>query len=246
MLRIGLGFLSLGLAVAPLVVAADSPEEAGLATQPVKTASVLPAAPEENSSDAVPRRLLGVIPNFRAEQQQPTYTPLTISEKFAIARRDSFDWPNYFLLIGYSLQSQMADRKNNYRGGELNRFGTFYSRSLADQITSNYLTEAILPSLLREDPRFFRLGTGPVWSRALYAASRVFVTKKDNGTTGFANSEVLGNLGITIFSNLYHTDNRSVWATSQRYGLALGNDIVSNLLTEFWPDIKHHLPFRHR
>ena len=192
----------------------------------------------------VPKRLFGLIPNYRAGQTLQVYTPLTASEKFHIARSDSFDWPNYFLLAGIALQDQVAAGGFTRNGG-FTGFGRFYARSLSDQIAGNYVTEAILPTLLHEDPRFFRLGAGTFWRRAYYAASRIFVIRMDNGSVRFNVSEIAGNAGVVAVTTLYYPQNtQSVSDGVERYGMQLGNDAITNLLTEFWPDIKQHLRFR--
>jgi hypothetical protein len=203
---------------------------------------IAPATPQPG---AVDKRLFGVIPNYRAEQIQAVYTPISTREKFRIARSDSFDWPNYFLLVGYALQSQIAANgfKNN---GGIASFGEYYARGMADQVMGSYVTEAIMPSLLHEDPRFFRLGTGSVWRRAYYATSRVFVARLDNGGTRFNISEIIGNMGVTAVSTFYYPNSQSAGEAAERYGMALGNDAISNLLTEFWPDVKRRVPFLHR
>jgi hypothetical protein len=200
---------------------------------------------EQPSGGKVSKRVFGVIPNYRADQFQTQYTPISTAGKFAIARNDSFDWPNFFLLAGYALQAQVAAGGFTHSGG-LTGFGEFYGRALADGVVGSYVTEAILPSLLHEDPRYFRLGKGRILLRAYNATSRIFVTKRDNGHTGFYISEIVGNIGVTAIGNLYYTNSRSLSASSERYGMSLGNDMISNLLTEFWPDIKRRMPFLHR
>jgi len=199
----------------------------------------------QSGTETVSKRLFGIIPNYKADQFQAQYTPISTAGKFAIARSDSFDWPNYFLLAGYALQSQVAAGGFTHSGG-LNGFGRYYSRSVADQIVGSYVTEALMPSLFHEDPRFFRLGKGPIWYRAYNATTRIFVTKKDNGSTGFYFSEILGNVGVTAIGNIYYPNSRSFSEGAERYGMALGNDMISNLLTEFWPDIKRKLPLPRR
>ncbi len=195
--------------------------------------------------DHVSKRLFGVIPNNRADQTLETYTPLTAAEKFRIARSDSFDWPNYFLLAGIALESQVAAGGFSHNGG-MTGFGEAYGRGLGDQIIGSYVTEAILPTLLHEDPRYFRLGRGTFWRRVGYATSRIFVTRKDNGRNGFNISEIAGNAGFVALATTYYNDERSASEAVERYGLQLGNDMVTNLLTEFWPDIKHRLRFPRR
>jgi hypothetical protein len=207
-----------------------------------------PIAPLTQAPDPVlqpvSKRLFGIIPNYRADQFQANYQPLSVREKFAIAHSDSFDWPNYFLLVGYALQSQVAAGGFTHNGG-FKGFGEAYSRSVGDQIIGAYVTEAILPTLLHEDPRFFRLGAGTVRHRAYNAAVRIFVVQKDNGRTGFNLSEVVGNAGVAALATIYYPNLRTAPESLERYSMALGNDMLSNLLTEFWPDIRRHLPFRH-
>jgi hypothetical protein len=194
--------------------------------------------------DEPPKRLFGVIPNNRADQLQAVYQPISTHEKFEIARKDSFDWPNYLLLAGYALQSQVAADGFHHTGFGA-EFAEYYSRAVGDQIIGSYVTEAIFPSLLHEDPRYFRVGIGSIWYRAYYAASRIVVTKRDSGSSTFNLSEIAGNAGVVALTTSYYPESRSAPEGLERFGLALGNDMVSNLLTEFWPDIRRRLPFHH-
>ena len=159
---------------------------------------------------------------------------------------DSFDWPNFPLLAGYALESQVAAGGFSHNGG-LTGFAEYYARGFSDQIIGSYVTEAILPSLLHEDPRYFRLGTGTFWHRTYYAATRIFVTRKDDGSTGLYYSELVGNIGVDAITTWYYPNSRSIPLNAERYALQLGNDAVSNILTEYWPDIKQRLQLlRHR
>ncbi len=193
--------------------------------------------------EQVSKRLFGVIPNYRADQTQDVYKPLTIAEKFNIARSDSFDWPNFPLLGGYALESQIASGGFSHNGG-LSGFAKFYTRSLGDQIIGSYISEAIMPALLHEDPRYFRLGSGSLWRRVSYASSRILVTRTDSGKNRFNISEVAGNAGIVALTTVYYPDSRTAGEGAERFGMQLGNDVISNLMTEFWPDIKHYLRYR--
>lgn len=230
------------LAEGPYISSTDTPAEAALALPEPVTPTL---APLNLGAEPVSKRLFGVIPDYHAAQYQADYKPITARQKFAIARSDSFDWPNYFLLAGYALQAQVAAGGFSHNGG-LSGFGRYYARGIGDQIIGSYVTEAILPSLLHEDPRFFRLGVGPIWYRAYNAASRIFVTKKDDGRTGFFISEVVGNVGVVALTTVYYPDSQTASEAFERYSMALGNDMISNLLTEFWPDIKRRLRLLHR
>jgi hypothetical protein len=188
------------------------------------------------------KRLFGIIPNYRADQYQATFKPLTTREKFDIARKDSFDWPNYFLLAGYAFQSQIAAGGFSHNGGALG-FAGYYGRAFGDNVIGAYVTEAMMPSWLHEDPRYFRLGTGPFWHRFFYAATRIVVTKGDNGRNRLFVSELAGNAAVVAITTSYYPADRTASEAFERYSQQLGNDAISNVLTEFWPDVKRHLPF---
>lgn len=188
----------------------------------------------------VDKRLFGIIPNHRAEQESADYKPLKTWEKFKIAERDTFDWPNYFLTAGFAFQTQIAE--HGWHGRAVGRnFGEYYARSLADQAIGNFIVEAALPSLFHEDPRFFRSGVGPVWKRAFKASRQVLVTRGENGKSRFNFSEVVGNSAVVAITSLYYPDSRRFGPGLQRVGLQIGNDVFSNLMTEFWPDVKRHM-----
>jgi hypothetical protein len=213
------------------------------------SADVAELAPLESAlpePEPVSTRLFGIIPNYRASETPETYKPLTTAEKYHMAFQDSFDWPNFFLLAGYAAQSQVA-AGGFHRNGGMAGFGEYYARGFGDQVIGSYVTDAILPTLLHEDPRYFRLGAGTFWRRTYYAASRIFVTRRDNGKPGFNITEIAGNMGVAAISTWYYPDSQSASKASVRFGMQLGNDALSNVLTEFWPDIKHRLrPIQHR
>ncbi len=204
------------------------------------------ASPVSNVGNEIPaKRLFGVIPNYKADRYQDVYAPLTAKEKFTIARRDSFDWPNFFVLAGYAMQAQVAAGgfKNN---GGIAGFSEYYGRGLGDQVIGNYLTEAIMPTMLHEDPRYFRLGKGGFWRRSTHAGLSIVVTRKDSGRYGFNISEVIGNVGVVALTSLYYSDSQTAIGGLERYGMQLGNDTISNMITEFWPDVKRNIPFLHK
>jgi hypothetical protein len=107
------------------------------------------------------------------------------------------------------------------------------------------LTEGVLPTILREDPRYYRKGTGSGLYRFRYALTRIFVTHTDDGGVRFNLSEILGNSFAVGISNLYYTQNRDVEENVEKLGIQLATDSISNVLKEFWPDLKRKL-FRNR
>ena len=103
------------------------------------------------------------------------------------------------------------------------------------------MTEAIFPSLLHEDPRYFRKVHGTAKARLPYAVDRVLVTRTDSGRSRFNFSEWLGNGSVAAIGNLYYPGERGLGSTMQRTLSQVGTDAISNVLREFWPDVKKHL-----
>jgi hypothetical protein len=101
-------------------------------------------------------------------------------------------------------------------------------------------TESIMPSLLHQDPRYFRRGSGQggVWSRVGYSASRVLVARNDNGKWAFNYSEVSGNAIGAAIGNAYYPGERRLGDNIQRFYSQMATDAFSQILKEFWPDIK--------
>ena len=106
------------------------------------------------------------------------------------------------------------------------------------------MTEGIFPTLLHQDPRYFRRREGNWRSRLGYAMSRLFITRTDSGRHQFNYSEILGSATSLAISNAYYPDGRTFGNNMGRYALQLGFDAASNALKEFWPDLKRKLPRR--
>jgi hypothetical protein len=105
----------------------------------------------------------------------------------------------------------------------------------------NMFTEGLFPGLLHEDPRYFRRGTGSVASRAAYALTRVIVTHKDSEGSRFTYSEWLGNASPVALSNSYYPDSRKLAENGSKLLMQVGADAVSQVIKEFWPDIRRKL-----
>lgn len=191
------------------------------------------------------KRVLGVLPNYRTANESAVYTPITSKQKFTIASKDSFDYPLVALagvIAGWGQFTNANPSFGQGAAGYFRRLGTSY----ADQATGNMMTEAIFPSLLHEDPRYFRRGYGSKWSRTLYAASRVLVTRTDAGNWRFNYSEVLGNATAVAISNSYYPDLRTAGSNVEKLGQQIGIDAISQVLKEFWPDVKRKFFQHHR
>jgi hypothetical protein len=108
------------------------------------------------------------------------------------------------------------------------------------------MTEGIYPTLLHQDPRYFRRGTGTGWSRLGYAVGQIFWTHADTGRGQFNYSEILGNSTAVAISNAYYQDNRDPGDAVSKLGVQLGVDMAANVLKEFWPDLDRKFFHKHQ
>jgi len=191
-----------------------------------------------SDADATPnKRILWVIPNFRTSPTLEEYKPLSPKEKFKIAGLDSWDRGTVALAAAFAGESQITNSEPEFGqgvAGYARRFGTSY----ADFVIGNYMTEAIYPTILHQDPRYFRKGTGSGVSRFGYAVKQIFWTHKDSGGTQFNYSEVVGNSTAVAISMAYYPDGRTVSNAITSLGTQLAVDTASNILKEFWPDME--------
>jgi hypothetical protein len=207
-----------------------------VATESVSVASQPPPAPPPLES----KRILGIIPNNRTWPSLTDYKPLTSREKFKIAEQDSFD-RGTLILAGLFAADAQATNANRVFGQGVKGYAQYFGASYADFVIGNYMSEAIYPALLHQDPRYFRRGIGSGWSRMGYAIGQIFWTHTDSGQTQFNYSEMLGNSTAVAISNLYYQDNRSVANSGTKLGMQIGVDMASNVLKEFWPDVSRKL-----
>ena len=194
-------------------------------------------APAEAPPD---KRILGVLPNYRTANSDVPFKPLTAEQKFSIAAKDSFDWPIIPLSGAFAGLYQLEDSNPSFGQG-LKGYAKRFAAAYGDQAIGNLMTEGLWPALLHDDPRYFRRGTGSKKSRAWYAATRIFVTRRDDGNWRFNYSEVIGNSVATAISNAYYPESRTVTDNVVKLATQLGTDSFSQVLKEFWPDIKRKL-----
>jgi hypothetical protein len=204
-------------------------------------AAVAPANPPADAATVPPgqedKRILGVLPNYRTAEMPTVYTPIPVHYKLEIAVKDSFDYPLMGVAAIYSCFYQLYDSHPQFGEG-LKGYAKRLATSYTDQVVGNMLAEGFMPSLLREDPRYFRMNQGKGSKRLLYAISRIVITRTDSGGKSFNFSEVFGN-GIAAAVGLsYYSDSRSVGSYLQNWGTQLGTDALSQVLKEFWPDVK--------
>ena len=190
----------------------------------------------------IDKRAYGVLPNYRTANLDDPFVPLTTKRKLIIASKDSFDYPIFGLAAFFSGQAQLQNDHPQFGQGA-SGFAKRYGTAFTDQMVGNYMTEGIMPALFHEDPRYFRKGPagGHPMKRALYAASRVLISKTDKGAWGFNFAEVVGNTAASGVSNLYYPGERTLGDNAERTITQITTDAISNVLKEFWPDVKQRL-----
>ena len=183
------------------------------------------------------KRILWVIPNYRAVSADTYLAPQSFKEKFWLATQDSFDY-SAFIYEGMIAGIAMAGKSEPSFGQGASGYGLYYAHVFADGTIENYLVEAIVPTIAREDPRYYTLGHGGFFKRSGYALSRLVVTRTDSGRSTFNFSEFVGAGAGAGISNLYYPPPSNPWVkTYQRWGSQIAQDGLANLAKEFWPDI---------
>ena len=202
------------------------------------TADSTPAVSSPNS------RVLGILPNYRTADDNGTFEPLTARRKFYIGYKDSTDYPIFVVAAGLAGLAQMTDQHAAFGQG-LKGYTKRLGGSVGDQLIGNFLTESLMPTLLHEDPRYFRRGRGGVWSRIGYSASRILIARNDQGNWTFNFAEVGGNAVGAAIGNAYYPGERRLGDNVERFSSQMATDAFSQVLKEFWPDIKRRYFTRH-
>ena len=179
------------------------------------------------------QRVLGVIPNFYVTYV-PNAPPLSRRQKFNLAWKTSTD-PVNFVLTGVVAGIEQADNTFSGYGQGAQGFAKRYAANYADGFIGTMIGGAILPSLLKQDPRYFYKGTGTIRSRALYAISMSVVCKGDNGHWQVNYSGILGGLAAGGISNLYYpaSDRNGVALTFENALIGIAGSAAENLVQEF-------------
>ncbi len=182
------------------------------------------------------KRILWIIPNYRSVSSNTYLPPQSFKEKFWLATQESFDY-SAFIYEGIVAGIAMAGNSQPTFGQGASGYGLYYAHTFADGTIENYMVEAIVPSLTKEDPRYYTLGQGGFFKRTGYAVSRLFITRTDSGKNTFNVSEFVGAGAAAGISNLYYPPGNEWVKTYQRWGSQIFQDGLSNIAKEFWPDI---------
>ncbi|MBZ5573429.1 MAG: hypothetical protein LAO09_16300 [Acidobacteriia bacterium] len=188
------------------------------------------------------QRALGILPRFTVTNRQDA-PPLTAGGKFRLFARGAFD-PFTFGLVGIQAGVSQAENQFPDYGQGAVGYGKRYGAAFGDQLSNSFFRYSFYATLLKEDPRYFRMGRGPVKHRFVYALKREFICHTDKGGRSFSWANALGALSSGALSNAYYPEqDRGVGLTMGRAGLALLFGSAGGLVNEFWPDISrkpHH------
>ncbi|HEY1472304.1 MAG TPA: carboxypeptidase-like regulatory domain-containing protein [Candidatus Acidoferrum sp.] len=202
---------------------------------------------QEQLKDQEKQRVFGVIPNYYVSYVANA-APLNTRQKFQLAWKSTVDPFTLGFTAAIAGIEQAQDRFSGYGQGAQG-YAKRYGATYADLVTSTYIGGAILPSLLKQDPRYFYKGTGSKKSRALYAIANAVICKGDNGRWQPAYSAILGSLASGGISNLYYPagDRDGVALTFENALIGIGASAGANLLQEFvvrkfTPNLPNYVP----
>ena len=179
------------------------------------------------------QRVLGVIPNFYVTYV-PNAPPLTSKQKFSLAWKTSVD-PVNFVLTGVVAGIEQGNDTFSGYGQGAQGYAKRYAAVYADGFIGTLIGGAILPSLLKQDPRYFYKGTGTIQSRALYAMAMSVICKGDNGHWQPNYSGIIGGLAAGGISNLYYPakDRNGLGLTFENALIGIAGGAAENLVQEF-------------
>jgi len=219
---------------APQAQSPSAPTSSTSAPEPVPT-NAPGAAPKQT------KRIMFIIPNFRAVSADVKLPPTSAKEKFKLVVLDSFD---YSAFTETAILAGMAQAQNSdpaFHSG-WPAYGRYYWHNFVDLATGNIMTEFLFPVATKEDPRYYTLGHGGFVKRTGYAVGHLFITRNDKGNPTPNISEIIGNGAASGISNLYYpASDRTLDQTLQRWALQVTIDGLSNCVKEFWPEVNRTL-----
>jgi hypothetical protein len=183
------------------------------------------------------KRILYIVPNFRAVSADQMLPPQTVKEKFKTATLDSVDYSSFIFV---AIQAGIAEARNanpEFRQGAAG-YGRYYWHTYADYADENLWVEFILPAALHQDSRYYTLGRGGFPKRLAYSFSRIAITRTDSGHEAFNASEIFGAGAAAGISGLYYpSTERTFTKTYQRLITSVAIDGGTFVFKEFWPDL---------
>jgi hypothetical protein len=186
-----------------------------------------------------------VLPNYKTiNDPDAAVVAMSVSEKFALVKHYFDPFTFVFTSITAGIE-QSTNEKAGYGQGAMG-YAKRYGADFTDGFTNELFVTGVFPSLLHEDPRYYRLGHGGALKRTAYALSRILIAHSDSGTSRINASEFLGNITSGALSMTYYPQNeRNVSGVFTRMSVEIGYDSLFNVLKEFYPDLKRKFHHNH-
>jgi hypothetical protein len=220
----------------------NSATESGSGTVAVSDQARSPQDKPDDSKGKQTKRMLWVVPNFGAVSANTQLPRMSTREKFVLAAHDSVVDYSSFTWAGILAGQAMLLNSDPELGHGIAGYGRYYWRTFTDGVSGTFFTEAIVPSITHEDPRYYTMEQGGFFRRTGYAISRTFLTKTDSGSTRFSFSEVVGNALEAGLSNAYYPpQERGLSQTATNWGTQMESAVLNHLFQEFWPDIRKNV-----
>jgi hypothetical protein len=185
-------------------------------------------------------RMFGIMPAYGIVEAGMQPPPLTSGQKFKLAVQ--YLNPYTFAFVAVEAGVNQARNSPSEYGQGAEGYGKRYGAGFADGLTDGIFVTGVYPSLLRQDPRYYRLGDGGFSHRAGYAITRILVTRQDSGRSAFNFSEVLGSFSSSALAVTYYPKSQRDFSdVAERAGVQFAFDAGFKFLEEFYPDIQRKL-----
>jgi hypothetical protein len=205
-----------------------SDAELGVPASPLGAAAELKAEEQQ--------RILGVVPNFNTTNVHNA-APLSTGQKFQLAFKSAVD-PFAFVAAGLDAGLGQWEKDSPGYGYGARGYAKRFEAAYLDAFDGAILGNAVFPSLLHQDPRYFRQGTGTFGSRFVHAISSTYRARNDNGQWTWNYSNLLGNLAAGGIANAYYApSDRGTGLVFERALTVTAEGAVGALFYEFWPDM---------
>jgi hypothetical protein len=181
--------------------------------------------------------LFWILPTFSVADSK-SVRPLTAGGKFRLFVKDKTD---PFTIGWVAFEAGLAQVNNDFPeyGQGAAGYGKRFGAGLANETAAGFFGTFLFPSVLHQDPRYYRLGTGPFKKRLGHALIRPVLTHNDSGGRAFNWSGLLGSIATSSLSNAYYPDeNRGVGATFSRVAMSVPFRMIDELVNEFGPDLE--------
>ncbi|MGB9030406.1 MAG: hypothetical protein WCC27_09820 [Acidobacteriaceae bacterium] len=233
-----------------------SPDQAQAPTPPPQPTTPTPKPRSKDPVDAhgnpiplerrEPQRILGFMPNFRTVSGGSQAHPAGWKYNFTVATHQAFDYSS-FIFLGLTSLTAEGFNEHPALGKGFEGMGQYTWRGFLDKTDNTYLSAGLLPTLLREDTRYYALGAGhSIYIRPLYVISQEAVARTYGGRKTPNIAGLLGKAGTQYISRFYYPPSvGTVGALAEKFGYSVMRDVAFSSVREFYPDIAAHYVRKH-